>query len=322
MNTALRSAMLACSYFVLAGSSAQTKYPDQAVTLLVPFGAGSGTDIVTRSLAKHLGEAWKVPVIVENRPGANGALGAQAVARAKADGYTLLVGSATTNAANFAFYPSRLDYRPDSFATVAGLSGGGLALHVPAESPWKTVSDLVAAGKGSKGIVFNCGSGNAVTQVACEIFKRQAGIDLTTVPYKSNPSSLSDVVGGQLSFAFADTAASQSLVQGGKLRILGVAGSRRNPAYPQVATFEEQGYPGMLFNAWTAVFVPAGTPPAVINTVNAEVNRWLDSQEASRLLAGSGSSPMRMDVERSQRFVTAEIRRWGQYIKESNVRPE
>ena len=322
MNIHRAAAVVALCAVPIGMASAQGTYPNGPVTLIVPFGAGSGTDIVTRSLAKHLGDAWKVPVIVENKPGANGALGAQAAARAKADGQTFLVGSATTNAANFAFYPGKLGYQSSSFEAVAGLSGGALALHVPASSPWKTVNDLVAAARSGSQPNLSCGSGNAVTQVACEIFKKQTGVASTTIPYKSNPASLTDLAGGQLSFAFSDAAASRSLVQGGKLRLLGVAGAQRNPAYAQVPTFAEQSLPGMQFNAWTAVFAPAGTHAAVTQKVNADVNRWLDSPEAAQLLAGSGSIALRMEVDRTREFVAAEVKRWEQYIRESNVQPE
>lgn len=316
-------AIAACLFFAAHAAAAQSSYPNHNMTLVVPFVAGSGTDIVTRSLAKHLGEAFKVPVIVENKPGANGAIGAQWVARAKPDGYTLLVGSATTNAANFAFYPGKLGYRPDSFEIVAGVAGAALALHVAAGSPWNTVGDLIASVKRSEGkTAFSCGSGNAVTQVACEIFRKEAGIEFTTIPYKSNPPALADVIGEQVSFAFSDTAASQALVQGGKLRILGITGAQRNPMYPQVNTFAEQGYPGMQFTAWTAVFAPADTPRPVIDKLNSEINRWIDSPEGKQLLALSGSFPLRMNVQESRRFAASEVTRWARYIKESNVHPE
>jgi tripartite-type tricarboxylate transporter receptor subunit TctC len=318
-----RRAVAATCLVLAAGSAvAQVNYPKGPITLVVPFAAGSGTDIATRSLAKYLSQALTVPVVVENKPGANGAIGAQFVARAKPDGQTLLVGSATTNAANFAFYPGKLGYVPGSFDIVAGMVGGSLALHVPAAAPWKNVGEMVAAAKNGGGKAFACGSGNAVTQVACEIFKRQAGIEATTVPYKSNPQSLTDLVGGQISFAFSDTAASQPLVQGGRLRILGFAGTQRNDMFPQVPTLAEQGLPGMLFTAWTAVFAPAQTPGPVLEKLNTEINKWIESPDATQLRAASGSFPLRMDLPEARRFASSEVGRWARYIKESNVRPE
>lgn len=314
----LTFAALAALAFASA-SQAQDRYPTRPITLVVPFAPGSGTDIATRSLARSLGETLNAAVVVDNKPGANGAIGAQAVARARPDGYTLLVGSATTNAANYAFFPGKLGYEPSTFEMVAGMMGSSLALHVVATSPWQSVADLVAAGKKAE---LNCGSGNAVTQVACEIFKRQAQIQATTIPYKSNPQSLTDLVGGQISFAFADTAASQALVQGKQLRVLAIAGTERNASVPDVRTFAEQGMPKFQFTAWTGLFAPKGTPEAIQEALNAGVNRWLASPEGLQLRDQTGSMQFRFSRPEAQRFVQSEVERWATYIKESNVRPE
>ena len=322
MKLIARMATAACLASAALAAAAQSPYPSQLITLIVPFAAGSGTDIATRSLAKHLGDVLKVAVIVENKPGANGAIGAQAVARAKPDGYTLLIGSATTNAANFAFYPGKLGYESGSFEMVGGMAGSALALHVAASSPWKTVADLVATAKTAKAPGLSCGSGNAATQVACEVFRMRARVDMTTVPYRSNPQSLADLTGSQISMAFSDTAASQALVLGGKLRILAIAGEHRNATFPQVPTFGEQGVAGMQVTAWTGVFAPTGTPAAVIERLNSEINRWIDSPEATQLRAMSGSFALRMSTQESRAFSAAEVSRWAQYIKETNVKPE
>lgn len=320
MKQQRRFAMAAMAALALASvAQAQDRFPSRPITLVVPFAAGSGTDIAARSLGKSLGDALKATVVVENKPGANGAIGAQAVARAKPDGYTLLVGSATTNAANYAFFPGKLGYQPASFEMVAGMTGASLALHVAATSPWTSVADLVAAAKRNQ---LSCGSGNAVTQVACEIFKRQAGIDTTTVPYKSNPQSLTDLVGGQISFAFSDTAASQVMIQSKQVRVLGIAGLERNPIAPDVRTFAEQGMPKFMFTAWTGLFAPAGTPDGVLDTLNTAVNLWLDSPEGAQLRERTGSMQFRFSRPEAKRFLQSEVERWGSYIKESNVRAE
>lgn len=302
-----------------SAAQAQDRFPSRPITLVVPFAAGSGTDIGTRSLAKSLGESLNATVVVENKPGANGAIGAQAVARAKPDGYTLLVGSATTNAANYAFFPGKLAYEPTSFEMVAGMTGVSLALHVAASSPWKTIPELVAAAKKTR---LSCGSGNAVTQVACEIFRQQAGIDTVTVPYRSNPQSLTDLVGGQISFAFSDTAASQAMIQSKQVRVLGIAGPERNAIAPDARTFAEQGMPKFTFTAWTGLFAPAGTPDVVLETLNAAVNRWLESPEGVQLRERTGSMAFKFTRPEAKRFVQSEVERWASYIKESNVRPQ
>jgi len=321
-NTTRRAICLMGSLALSGVATAQEPYPSRTITFVVPFAAGSGTDLSTRQMAASVAKATGVAVLVENRPGANGAIGAQYVARARPDGYTLLVGSATTNAANFAFYPSKLGYEPASFVMVAGLMGAPLALHVAAASPWKTVADLVRAAGQANGAKFNCGCGNAVTQVACEIFKRQTGIDSVTVPYKSNPQSLTDVIGGQLNYAFSDTAASMGLIQGNQLRAIAIAGPERNKALAGVPTFAEQGQPGMHFLGWTGVFAPAGTPPAITEKLNAKVNEWLASPEAAELNVRTGAVNFKMSLQEAAAFAKSEVANWARYIKESNVHPD
>jgi tripartite-type tricarboxylate transporter receptor subunit TctC len=301
--------------------AAQEAWPSRPITLVVPFAAGSGTDIGARLLAKDLAESLGVSVVVDNRPGANGALGAQAVARAKADGYTLLVGSATTNAANFAFFPGKLGYEPGSFDIVAGLGSSAISLYVAANSPWRGVNDLVADARRNPN-KFNCGSGNAVTQVACEVFRKQAGIEAVNVPYKSNPQSLTDVVGGQVSYAFADAAVAQVLLEGRKLKTLGVAAARRSSANPDAATFAEQGMPDFEIAAWTAVFAPAGTPASIVDKLHAAVRRSSQSAETVASRARSGSSALDLGVAEARRFAADQAERWARYVRDSGVKPE
>lgn len=300
---------------------AQETYPNKAITIVVPFAAGSGADIGGRLLAKDLSDTLGVAVVVDNKPGANGAIGAQAAARAKPDGYTLMVGSATTNATNFAFFPGKLGYETSSFDVVGGLGASPISLFVPAASPWRTVADLVADAKKSPG-KLSCGSGNAVTQVACEVFRRQAGFDAVTVPYKSNPQSLTDLVGGQISFAFADAAVSQVFLEGKKLRAIGVAASHRNPATPDAATFKEQGFADFEITAWTAVFAPAGTPVAIEEKLNAAIRKSTEAPASVEMRAKSGSVGMPFNLADGKRFLGQEVQRWARYVKESGVKPE
>lgn len=300
---------------------AQEAYPSRPITMVVPFAAGSGTDIGTRILAKDLTALLGATVIVENKPGANGAIAAQAAARARPDGYTLLVGSATTNAANFAFFPGKLGYEPTSFDIVSGLGGSAISLYVAANSPWRTIAELVADAKRQPG-KFNCGSGNAVTQVACEVFRKQAGIDAVNVPYKSNPQSLTDVVGGQVSYAFADASVAQVFLEGKRLRAIGVAAAQRNPVTPDAATFKEQGFADFEITAWTAVFAPAGTPAAIVEKLNAAIRKSADSPESVASRTRSGAFAINLDVPEARRFAANELARWARYVKDSGVKPE
>ena len=323
MMTLFASArVLAAALALLAGAAqAQDPYPSRPITLVVPFSAGGGADIGARLLAKDLTESLGTTVVIDNKPGANGAIGAQAVARAKPDGYTLLMGSATTNAANHAFFAGKLGYEPGSCDAVGGIGSSPLSLYVAAGAPWRSVADLVVDAKRRPG-QLNCGSGNAVTQVACEVFRKTAGIQTVNVPYKSNPQSLTDVVGGQLSFAFADGAVAQVYLEGKRLRAIGVAAAQRNPATPDVATFREQGFADFEITAWTAVFVPAGTPPAIIDKLNAVIRKSADSPESVQTRARTGSTALNLGVAEIRRFVDGEQQRWARYVKDSGVKPE
>lgn len=306
---------------VVMAASAQDRYPSRTITLVVPAPAGSGTDIGARLLARDMGTALGATVIVDNKPGANGALGSQAVARAQPDGYTLLIGSATTNAANYAFYAAKLGYSPQSFEAIGGLGASPISLYVPVASPWRDVKDLVADARRLPGR-FNCGSGNATTQVACEVLRKQAGIDIVNVPYKGNPQALADVVGGQLSFAFSDAAAAMSLVEGRKLRPLGVASATRNPTMPEAPTFIEQGFPGFEITGWSVVFAPAGLPPAIAERLHAAIRKASDSPESVQSRTRAGGVALQMGLPEIRRFVADEVARWARFVDMTGVKPE
>ncbi|MFT4194241.1 Bug family tripartite tricarboxylate transporter substrate binding protein [Ottowia sp.] len=315
------AAFIGIALLLATGAQAQQPWPARPITLVVPFGPGSGTDIGTRLLSKELSGVLGVPVIVDNKPGANGAIGAQAVAKAAPDGHTLLVGSATTNALNYAFFPSKLNYKPESFVAVSGMGSSPIGLYVGADAPWGGLADLVAASKKNPG-KFSCGSGNTVTQVACAVLRKRTGIDAVNAPYKSNPQALADVAGGQVTYAFSDASAAQTLVDGKKIRALAMAAEKRAAAAPNVATFGEQGVADFEFTGWTAVFAPAGTPAPVVEKLNALIRRANQSPEAAHLRAQSGSSVLDFDVATAKRFVDGEVARWGRYVKDADVKPE
>ena len=304
---------------VPAPAQAQDAYPSRTITLVVPFPAGSGTDMSARLLAKDMAESLGQTVVVENRPGANGTLGAQMVARARPDGYTLLIGAAATNASNYAFFPGRLGYTPASFEIVGGMGIVPLSLFVPANSPWKTLADLIADAKKNPGKIA-CGSGTTVAQVACEVFKLRAGVDLLNVPYKGSPPALNDLAGGQVQVVFADGTSAASLIEGKRLRVLATAAGKRLPYWPEVPTFVELGMTDLEISAWSALFVPAGTPAAVQQRLNAAVRRSIDSPESVATRQRTGSLAMPFSLEEGRRFVAAEIERWARFVKDSGVK--
>lgn len=306
---------------VATAAGAQDKYPSRTITLVVPAAAGSGTDIGARMLARDLGATLGGTVIVDNKPGANGAIGAQAAARAQPDGYTLLVGNATTNAANYAFFAARLGYTPGAFDAVGGLGASPISLYVPVNAPWRDLKELLADAKRRPGR-WSCGAGNATTQVACEVLRKQSGLDFVTVPYKGNPQSMTDVVGGQLSFAFSDAAAAMSFVEGKKLRPLAVANAQRVAAMAGTATFAEQGFPGFEITGWSMLFAPAGLPAPIAEQLNAAVRKSTDSPESVELRARAGGVAMPMSVAQARQFVAAEVTRWARFVELTGVKPE
>ena len=322
-----RGALVAGMAFALAAATpvahAQDTWPARPITLVVPVAAGSGTDLGARMLARDMATLLKANIVVENKPGANGMIAAQQVARAKPDGHTFLVGNATSNAANYAFYRGQpvLGYTPSAFEIVGGIGLSPLSLYVPANSAWKNVADLVAEARRNPG-KLNCGSGNSTTQVACEVLRKQAGISIVNVPYKGNPQSLTDVAAGQLSFAFADSSVAQSLIASGKLRALGVAAAQRNPATPEAATFIEQGFPGFEITGWSALFAPTGIPEAIAERLNGVIRQAVQMPEAREARARSGGLPLSMTLPESRRWIAAEIARWDAFIESTGVKPE
>lgn len=297
----------------------QDAYPSKPITLVVPFTPGSGSDIVARIVSKGLSDALHAVVVVENRPGANGAIGAQYVARAKPDGYTLLLGSATSNAVNYFFSASKLGYSPSSFDFIGGLNITNVSLYTASTQSWRNVNDIVEFAKKNPGQI-SCGSGNAVTQVACEYFKKKAGVDLVTVTYKSNAQSLTDVTGRQVSIAFSDATAAQVYVAGGKIRSIASAGSKRNPVDMETPTMTEQGIPDFDFNAWSAVFSPAGVPHNVAEKLNSAIINISASPEMLQLREKNGGIPMNMNLQSGKIFVVREISQWKKYIEQSGIK--
>lgn len=300
---------------------AQDAFPNRSITLVVPFPAGSGTDLSARLLAKDMTESLGQSVVVENRPGANGSLGAQIVMRAKPDGHTLLIGAAATNASNYAFYPGKLGYTPASFDIVGGLGIVPLSMVVAASAPWKNLAELIADAKKNPGKLA-CGSGTTTAQVACEIFMLRAGISVLNVPYKGTPPAMTDLAGGQVQFVFADGTSAAPLVEQKRLRVLATAANKRAPYWPDVPTFIELGMTDLEISAWSAVFVPAGTPAAVQQRLNAIVRRSTESPESVASRQRTGSLAMSYTLDEARRFINGEIERWARFVKESGVKLE
>lgn len=317
----LRHAALVGLLGLSATAGAQDAYPSKPITLVVPQAAGSGSDIVARLLARELQREFNATVVVDNKPGGNGAIAAQAVARAAPDGYTLLMGTATTNAANFAFYPGKLGYEPGSFEVVGLLAASPMTLLVTAESPWKTVADLIADAK-KQPAKMNCGAGIATAQVACELLAKINGLQTATVNYRSSPQSLTDLAGGQVQFAIVDMAVASGLVAGKKLRALGVIGPVREALWPEVPTMMELGMADFQVTGWAGVFAPAGTPRAVLEKLNPVLIKANDAPEFVKSRASTGGRALNFALPAAQQFVRSEVERWQRLYRDSGVKLE
>jgi len=247
-------------------------WPSRPVMLVVPFPAGSATDSVARKLAEGWSAAFHQPFIVENKPGADGIIAARAVARAEGDGYTVFVTTNTTHSANPNIYTA-LPYDPEKdFAAVGGIMKIPMVLAVRTNSP---ASDLASFVKLAKEKQMSFGSGNTSSRGAAELFKARIGASMLHVPYRGTPQAITDLLGGSIDFMFPDPSSAAGPIQGGQLKLLGVASAQRLNQYPNVPTIAESGYPGFEMVAWVGAFVPAKTPPEIITRLNAELNKIL-----------------------------------------------
>jgi tripartite-type tricarboxylate transporter receptor subunit TctC len=308
----------AAAWALAGGVPVANAYPTKPITIVVPFGPGSGTDVVSRIYSKFITEEMGVAAVIDYRPGANAMIGAQLAAKAPADGHTVLMGSGTANAANYALYADRIPYRPEQFTTVSVIFVTPPVIFAAPGVDGDTVQKVLAAAKTSaRGA--SCGTGNAVTLVACEMLKRLTGSDLVAVSYKGNAQSLTDLAGGQITLAISDMGAAAPFVSSGKARPVAIAAHARLASLPGVPTVLEQGL-DMDFLSWNAVFVPAGTPQAAITKLNAAARRMLASPEWDRQRKTSGGTDVSGELGFSQKFVADEIAKWTRYVSQTGVK--
>jgi len=313
-------ALVAAALTSGAVASAQT-YPEKPITIVVPFAAGSGTDQQARSMAQALASEFKVSVVVDNKAGASGFIAAQYVAKAVPDGYTLLMTTNTTHAANEHLY-KKLPYDPvKDFTPVTLLSKGHMLLLVNESSPLKSVSDLIAAARKAPG-KLNFGSGSSSSRVASELLKQMAGIEVVNVPYKSNPMAITDLLGGQVDFMFADAPTALPQVKSGKLRALAVSGTRRLAAAPTVPTVEEAGVKGYDMSYWSAVYLPPKAPAAVTARLNEMLVKASSSPAIVAYQAASSGETATSTPEGLAAFQAAESRKWGHVIRAAGIEAE
>jgi tripartite-type tricarboxylate transporter receptor subunit TctC len=305
----------------LALTTAAWAYPDRPIRLVAPFPPGSVTDVLARAIAPKLAEAWSQTVVVDNRSGAGGNVGAEIVAKSPPDGYTLLMGTNGTNAINMSVYP-RMPYDTlKDFAPITFVATSYLLLCLHPSVPAANVKALIALARARPGqLTFGSGGGGTTPHLAGEMFKALAGVDMVHVAYKGSPQATIDLLAGRLSLSFANASAVLPQVRAGKLRVIGISSARRDAALPDVPTIAEAGVPGFDATPWFALFAPAGTPADVVNKLNAEVVRILGladvrSHYANLGLTAATSTPAELDT-----WVRNEVTRWAKVVKASGAR--
>jgi tripartite-type tricarboxylate transporter receptor subunit TctC len=312
--------LLACVLFAVARAApAQGDYPNRPVRLIVTVPPGGAADFIARLVGGKLAESLGQPVLVDNRAGAGGTIATESVARAPADGYTLLQNSITTHGVGPHLY-AKLPYDPvKDFAPVTGLALLPLIMAINAELPAKSVDELVRYSK-SHALNFASSGNGGAPHMAAELFKSETGASLTHVPYKGSGPAVADLVGGRVQIMFDAAPSLIQHVKSGKLRVLAAASARRNPLLPEVPTFAELGYPKIAVSLWYGLLAPAGTPRAVVDRLNRETVKALQTAEVRERLLAQGAEPMPGSPEAFSSFMQEESAKWAPIVKQAGVK--
>jgi tripartite-type tricarboxylate transporter receptor subunit TctC len=318
--TRLRQLFLIVLGAALATAAVAQGWPSRTVKLVVPFTAGSATDIVARTLGQKLTDLWGQPVVVDNRPGAGATIGEALVAHSPPDGYTLLVNSAA-QAYNPSIYSNLTFDTHKDFINVAALAGQPNVLVVAPSTGFKTVGDLIAAAKAKPGSInfASAGTGSG-THINAEKFRLAAGIDVVHIPYKGTPEALTDTIAGRVTYYFSPISAALPHIKEGKLVALAVSTAKRSSVLPNVPTIAESGLPGFDYSLWVGLFAPAGTPPDIIDKIARDTARALATPEVAERLATLGAELMPMTPAEFTKFVNAEIDDSGKVIRAANIK--
>ena len=309
------------SFAAVSTLAAAQAWPAKPIKYVVPFAAGGTTDILARTISEKLSVALGQPVVVENKPGAGGGLGAAEVAKAAPDGYTIMGGTISTHAINASLYRN-LPYDPvRDFAAITLIARVPNMLVINNDIPAKDVAELIALMKANPGKWSFASSGNGTSQhLSGELFKGMAGVDMQHIPYKGSPPALTDVMGGQVSMTFDNITTAWPLAKGGKLRALAVTTAKRSPVSPEVPTLAESGLPGYEIGSWQGVFAPAGTPPEIVKRLNMEIVKIINSPDVQKKLLELGAEPVANSPEEFTALVKTEVVKWGDVVKKSGAK--
>ena len=313
LMTALAAALASTAF------AAHAAYPERPITLVVPYAPGGAADTVARLVAAKLGPKLGTTVVVDNRAGASGTIGVSYVAKAAADGYTVLY-DATPYSINPHLFP-KLPYAADALQPLSLVLLAANALIVKADSPYKTVNDLVAAAKAQPGkINFASGGSGTVQRLAAELLRQKLNLDMVHVPYKSGGPAITAIMGGQVDFMFATVAATSPQIEAGKLRALAVSSPQRSPRLPDVPTVAETVVPGYEALEWNGMFLPAKTPQDVANTLQKALAEVVKDPELQQRIQEMGAQPVGSSPAEFAAYLKKEDAKWGEVVRKGNIK--
>jgi len=321
MMRILRRAALGALALLLAGGAWAQPYPTKSIRLVVPFPAAGTTDILAREVAQRLSVSFGQSVVVDNRPGAAGNIGSDMVAKSAPDGYTLLMGTVGTHAINPSLYAKMPYNHVKDFVPIVLVAGVPNVLEVTPSLPVNSVADLIKLAKEKPGQLNFASSGSGTSiHLSGELFKTMTGVDMMHVPYKGSAPALTDLMGGQVQLMFDNLPSSLAQIKAGKLRAIAVTSAQRSPALPNIPTIAESGLPGFEASSWFGLLAPAGTPPAIVARVNADVNEWLQTAEAKEKLLAQGAIPAGGTPEQFAAHIRVETEKWDKVVKASGAK--
>ena len=315
---------IALAALLVAGSSASlAEYPDRTIQIVVPYTPGGTVDLLARALAPRLTAAWGQPVVILNRPGAGGSVGADVVAKSAADGYTLFISTNSPLTTNLALYPS-LGYEPlRDFEPIIVAGENALVLAANPKLSVKTVKDLIELAKSKPGELNAATSGNGSTaHLSLATFNKQAGISITHVPYRGGVPSLTAAIAGEVQIVFSDSVPAMPQIRDNRLTALGLTALRRARIAPDIPTLDESGLPGFSITAWIGVVAPKGTPNEIVQKLNLEIGRALKDPEFARQMSTMGVDPLGSTPDEFAVFLRNEILRWKQIVQDADVKVE
>lgn len=318
----LAAAVAATAALTLPALTLAQTFPAKPVKIVVPYPPGGTNDIVVRLLAQKLGDSMGQPFVVENKPGASGNLGAEQVARAAPDGYTLLLVT-TGHSIHPSLYKNlRYNIKTD-LTPVSELTRGPMLVMVTPSLPYKTVQDVIAAAKAKPGSInFGSAGNGSSTHLAIELLSSMAGVKMTHIPYSGSAPAMADVMAGNAQLVMDLMFSALPQVNGGKLRAIAITGAKRSPLLPNVPTVAESGVPGFETLAWNGLMAPSSTPKPIIDKLNAEIHKALDAPEMKERLRAQGFEPSPGTPEQFGALIRSEIDRWAKVVKTSGAKVE